>query len=189
VTRAIRQGGFVVPETLEAMAEALEAAAAVLRRRAVEHRPDAPEVRTARTLAERARRIHRMLGERQEQMLPLLAQAGKHGVTSGDIARAVGYNHANTMITLNAMVKAGLLQKDESAVPYRFRLIPELLADTDTADGGPAGWLRPAVTERRGRIGGDGPAQLQRPTHALASDASRARVARYQLAMSVAAED
>jgi hypothetical protein len=28
---------------------------------------------------------------------------------------------------LSAMVKAGLLLKDESAVPYRFRLVPELL--------------------------------------------------------------
>jgi hypothetical protein len=40
--------------------------------------------------------------------------------------RALEYDHANATITLNAMVKAGLLLKDESAVPYRFRLVPEL---------------------------------------------------------------
>jgi hypothetical protein len=79
------------------------------------------------TLSERARRIHRMLGERQEQMLPLLAAAGKLGATSGDIARALEYDHANAASTLNAMVKAGLLLKDESSPPFRFRLVPELL--------------------------------------------------------------
>ena len=39
------------------------------------------------------------------------------------------------MITLNAMVKAGLLLKTELA-PYRFSLVPELLAGTDTMDSG-----------------------------------------------------
>ena len=113
-------------EMLEAMAEALEAAAAVLRRHAVDRGPGVSEAQHASTLAERARRIHRTLGERQEQMLPLLAEAGERGATSGDIARALEYDHANATITLNAMVKAGLLLKDESAVPYRFRLVPEL---------------------------------------------------------------
>jgi hypothetical protein len=124
---------------LEAMADALEAAAAVLRRRPAGCHPVVSEARPAGTLAERARRIHRMLGERQEQMLPLLAGAGERGATSGDIARALEYDHANATITLNAMVKAGLLLKDESAVPYRFRLVPELLAGADVADGGPGG--------------------------------------------------
>jgi DNA-binding IclR family transcriptional regulator len=68
-------------------------------------------------------------------MLPLLAEAGEHGSTSGDIARALEYDHANAMITLNAMVKAGLLLKDESSAPYHFRLVPELLAGTDAVHG------------------------------------------------------
>lgn len=46
--------------------------------------------------------------------------------TAGRRCRALEYDHANATITLNAMVKAGLLLKDESAVPYRFRLVPEL---------------------------------------------------------------
>jgi len=125
-----------MPEILDTVAEALEAAAAVLRRAASRH-PGAPEAQHAETLAERARQIHRMLGERQEQMLPLLAAAGEYGSTSGDIARALDYDQANATITLNAMVKAGLLLKDESAVPYRFRLVPGLLAGTDVADIGP----------------------------------------------------
>jgi hypothetical protein len=111
----------------------------VLRRRAAGWRTGVSAAQPAGTLAERARRIHRMLGERQEQMLPLLAAAGEHGATSGDIARALEYDHANATITLNAMVRAGLLLKDESAVPYRFRLVPELLTGTDPADGGPGG--------------------------------------------------
>lgn len=121
-------------EMLEAMAEALEAATAVLRRRAAGSRPDASEAQPPVTLAERARRIHRLLGERQEQMLPLLAAAGEGGATAGDIARALEYDHANAMITLNAMVKAGLLLKDESGAPYHFRLVPQLLAGTDAAE-------------------------------------------------------
>lgn len=115
-------------EMLEAMADALEAAAAVLRRHAAAGPPPAPGSLGAGTLAERARRVHRMLGQRQEQMLPLLAAAGEHGATAGDIARALEYDPANATITLNAMVKAGLLRKDESQVPYLFRLTPELLA-------------------------------------------------------------
>jgi len=124
-------------EMLEAMADALEAAAAVLRRRVAAGRPPASGTSHAETLTERARQIHRTLGERQEQMLPLLAAAGVHGVTAGDIARALEYDPANATITLNAMVKAGLLRKDDSAVPYRFRLAPELLPGKDTADSGP----------------------------------------------------
>jgi hypothetical protein len=133
-----KEGGLAVSDMLEAMADALEAAAAVLRRRAA-GRPGVSVTRHAGTLAERARQIHRLLGERQEQMLPLLAAAGEYGATSGDIARALEYDHANAMITLNAMVKAGLLLKDESAAPYRFRLVPELLAGTDIVDSDPGG--------------------------------------------------
>jgi hypothetical protein len=136
----------MMSEMLEAMADALEAAAAVLWRRAAAWHPGpsdvqhaAAEARHAGTLAERARQIHRMLGERQEQMLPLLAAAGEHGATSGDIARALNYDHANATITLNAMVKAGLLLKDESEVPYRFRLVPELLDGPDSPDNSPGG--------------------------------------------------
>ena len=133
-----KEGGLMVSEMLEAMADALEAGAAVLRRRAAAWHPGVSEAQHAGTLAERARQIHRMLGERQEQMLPLLAAAGEHGATSGDIARELGYDHANAMITLNAMVKAGLLRKTESA-PYRFSLVPELLAGSDIVDSGPGG--------------------------------------------------
>jgi hypothetical protein len=49
----------------------------VLWRRAAGCHPDVSETRPAGTLAERAKRIHRMLGERQERMLRLLA-AGRH---------------------------------------------------------------------------------------------------------------
>jgi hypothetical protein len=136
--RVYKKGGLMVSEMLEAMADALEAAAVELRRRAAAWHPGVPEAQHAGTLAERARQIHRMLGERQEQMLPLLAAAGEHGTTSGDIARALDYDHANAMITLNAMVKAGLLLKTKSA-PYRFWLVPELLAVTDIVDSGPGG--------------------------------------------------
>jgi hypothetical protein len=118
----------VVPEILETIAEALEAAAAVLRRRATTWHPGAPEAQHGRTLTERARQIHPQLGERQEQMLPLLAAAGEDGATSGDIARTLDYDHANATLTLNAMVRARLLLKDESKMPYRFRLVPELSA-------------------------------------------------------------
>lgn len=131
-----KEGGLAVSEMLEAMAEALEAAAAVLRRHAAGRSP-APGTPQAGTLAEQARRIHRMLGERQEQMLPLLAAAGEEGATAGEIARALDYDPANATITLNAMVKAGLLRKDESSVPYLFRLVPELLAGADTESEDP----------------------------------------------------
>ena len=132
-----KEGGSIVSEILDVLADALEEAAAVLRRRAVGRHPSMSEAQHPGTLAERARHIHRMIGERQEQMLPLLAAAGQHGTSAGDIARALEYDQANATITLNAMVKAGLLLKDESAMPYRFRLVPKLLDGADIADSSP----------------------------------------------------
>jgi DNA-binding MarR family transcriptional regulator len=117
-----------VADILEAIAEALEAAAAVLRRGAAALQVNVPDAQEKRTLAEPARYIHPKLGERQEQMLPLLAAAGEDGATSGDIARALEYDHTNASITLKAMLKARLLLRDETAVPYRYRLVPDLLA-------------------------------------------------------------
>ncbi len=100
----------------------------MLRRHATAGHPDAPEAQEPGSLTERARKIHSKLGERQEQMLPLLASAGEEGMSSGDIARALDYDHPNATVTLNQMVKAHLLLKDESATPYMFRLVPELLS-------------------------------------------------------------
>jgi Protein of unknown function (DUF2637) len=89
-----------------------------------------------RALSERARRIHLMLGQVQERMLPLLHAAGATGMTTGDIARALGYDQANAGLTLKAMARQGLVVRDTSDYPNRWRLVPELLdAAADAAEG------------------------------------------------------
>jgi DNA-binding transcriptional ArsR family regulator len=76
---------------------------------------------------ERARSIHPALGERQEQILRLVADAHSGGITAGDISRALEYDQANTYLTLEALAKHGLVRRDDTVRPYRFYLGRKML--------------------------------------------------------------
>lgn len=130
-------------EIYEALAEAFEAAAAALRRHGERERPSAPKVEHPghdqhAALLERARRIHWRMGEQQAKLLPVVADAMPRGISAGDAGRKLGYDTTNASIALRAMVKAKLLARNESGVPYLFELAPELLdgAGSDDSEHG-----------------------------------------------------
>ena len=95
---------------LEAIADALDSASSTLRQRIALTKPAAPsEAGTARGPVERARAIHPQLGERQAQVLEVLAQAGEDGTSTGFIARKIDYDQPNVYITLRALVGIGFV--------------------------------------------------------------------------------
>jgi hypothetical protein len=115
---------------LDAIAEALEAAAAVLRSRATSPRSGAAAAPAASDLSasviERARIVHPMLGERQAEILVLVEQAGVAGTTTGEIGRALNYDSTNVHIALSTLARYELVEKDTTVYPHRYRLGPAL---------------------------------------------------------------
>jgi DNA-binding transcriptional ArsR family regulator len=114
---------------LEALADALDAASAVLRERLAVLNlasPSPSPAASSLTAVERARAIHPQLGPRQAQVLQCLDDAGASGATAGTISRTIDYDQPNVHITLQALVKMGFVEKDESARPHRYRLAPRL---------------------------------------------------------------
>ena len=71
---------------------------------------------------ERARRVHPALGERQEQVLRLVADSHPKGITTGEIWRPINYDQTNVYLTLNTLARHGLVRKDSSAKPHRYYL-------------------------------------------------------------------
>src|SRR5262249_29640221 len=114
---------------LEALADALDAASATLRQRLavlnLESYGQAPDA-VAVSAVERARAMHPQLGRRQAEVLELLERAGHNGTTTGAISRAIGYDQPNVYLTLQALINASFVEKDESAIPHRYRLTSRL---------------------------------------------------------------
>jgi hypothetical protein len=109
---------------LEALAEALEASAAALRRRLalVEAGESAEFAREDLGAVARARAFHEQLGHRQAQILEVLEQAGPGGTDTGKIARAIDYDQTNVYITLRVLCGLGFAEKDETTRPHTYRL-------------------------------------------------------------------
>lgn len=159
---------------LDALADAIEAAAAVLRRHAAQLKAGVlPAEGQTASMIDRARLTHPMLGFRQEQVLRKLADAGPRGTTTGTLSNALDYDQANVHITLQALVERGFAEKDASVYPHIYRLgsmlspplVPFRQADHETQDaflaglhdmrglgGNPAAWQCTVCKER---IGGD----------------------------------
>ena len=114
-------------DVLDSLAEAAEAAAAVLRRRAALARPQPQGERSPGTVLDLARQIHPMLGQRQAEVVGELEKVGAAGTTTSAIASALQYDQANTHIALSALVKHGIAEKDTSAYPHIYRLASALL--------------------------------------------------------------
>lgn len=108
------------------MAEALEAAAAALRKRVVllgdePHRP-----RSEQSVVERARAIHPRLGPRQAEVLAILDRYGEEGASTGTLSTAMDYDQPNVYNTLDWLVKLGFVSKDPTSFPHVYRLTPLL---------------------------------------------------------------
>jgi hypothetical protein len=112
---------------LDAIAEALEAAAAVLRRHAAAPEPAATVAEPgAASAAERARLAHPMLGFRQIEIIRLLEAAGTKGTTTGAISSTLRYDQPNVYLTLKNLIVLGFAEKDSKASPHRYFLGPAL---------------------------------------------------------------
>jgi N-methylhydantoinase B/oxoprolinase/acetone carboxylase alpha subunit len=111
---------------VSALADALEAAAASLRRRAALLPPDMRSGPQAGSAEERARMIHPMLGPRQAEVIRELEEYEPKGTSTGAIARGLGYDQANTHLTLQALMERGLVERDTSVHPHNYRLAPPL---------------------------------------------------------------
>lgn len=108
---------------LEALAEAHEAAANVLRRHADRLKAGIPRGDVGSgTVVDRAKLTHPMLGHRQEQILTELEAAEPDGTTTGAISRALDYDQANVHITLQALMERGFAERDTSQYPHIYRL-------------------------------------------------------------------
>ena len=159
---------------LDALADAVEAAATVLRRHAAQLKAGVvPAEDETTSVIDRARLTHPMLGFRQEQVLRKLVDAGAGGTTTGALSSALDYDQANVHITLQALVERGFAAKDASVYPHIYRLgsvlspplVPFHQANPETRDaflaglrdmrgldGNPAVWQ---CTVCRERIEGD----------------------------------
>jgi DNA-binding transcriptional ArsR family regulator len=120
-------------DLLRTLAAGLEAAAATFRTAANKASADAqPDInaqgvalrsRTARASAvERARLMHPTLGKRQAQIIEELTAAEPEGTDTGQISRSLQYDQPNVYLTLAALRRHGLVEKDESQHPHRYRL-------------------------------------------------------------------
>jgi DNA-binding MarR family transcriptional regulator len=108
---------------LDALADAADAAAAVLRRHAAQQRGGTAESDgQSASAVDLAKASHPMLGFRQEQVLTKLVEAGPDGTTTGAISSALEYDQPNTHITLQALVERGFAEKDTSVYPHIYRL-------------------------------------------------------------------
>jgi hypothetical protein len=75
----------------------------------------------------RVRREHPLLGQRQEEILSLLARAGDEGSTTGQLSEIMSYDQPNTYATLQNLVARGFVEKDVSQSPHRYRLAERAL--------------------------------------------------------------
>jgi alkylated DNA nucleotide flippase Atl1 len=67
----------------------------------------------------------RVRGERQTQIIQLPELFSAHGLTVAEIARAIGYDEANTHTTVGTLEKQGLLEVAYNGRPRRYRLAIE----------------------------------------------------------------
>lgn len=109
---------------LEAIAEALDAASATMRRRAALISASSDE--DAQTVEEdgiaRARLLHPQLGPRQAQVIEKLQEAWPAGLTTGPLSRSIRYDQANVYLTLQSLVALGFAEKDSTQSPHQYRL-------------------------------------------------------------------
>jgi hypothetical protein len=118
----------------EAMARTLRAHAAQLPDRDDHGEPEAekdlrPQQEVDDVIA-RARVVHPSLGERQEQILRLVANAHPAGITTGEIWRPINYDQTNVYLTLQALGRQKLVRRDVNVRPYRYYLGPKLADQT-----------------------------------------------------------
>ncbi len=116
--------------TLDALAEAFEAAASVLRRRAALTETGTQERPLSGAVA-RARAVHPLLGPRQAEVLQLLEEAGPSGTNTGVLSRRMDYDQPNVYLTLRGLITLGFVERDHQTTPHTYRLTELLWGDDE----------------------------------------------------------
>jgi DNA-binding MarR family transcriptional regulator len=108
---------------LNVMADALDAASRVLRQRlALIETTPGNNGKVPESAVARARAMHERLGGRQAEILEVLEEAGGAGTNTGVISRRIGQDQANVYLTLQALVRLGFVEKDDTTDPHTYRL-------------------------------------------------------------------
>lgn len=125
---------------LNALADALDAASATLRRHAVGLAQDqddtAPSTNAPDDVVARARRTHPLLGQLQAQVLRHLADAHRDWVDSTVLWHRVGtdkVDRPNLYNTCQKLMDLGWVEKDPTTRPHRYRLTTVLLVADEAA--------------------------------------------------------
>jgi hypothetical protein len=118
---------------LSILADNYETTAAALRdfvavATAGEEGPDATLPVVGTTAVERAQSLHPHLGKRQIEALSLVEEIGSGGAETGTLSRRMNYDQPNVYLTLQGLVKRGLIEKDASQHAHRYYLSPLLQA-------------------------------------------------------------
>jgi DNA-binding MarR family transcriptional regulator len=118
---------------LNALADALAAASATLRQHAavLDQSGRATGEGGPLSAVERARIVNPLLGPRQAQILGLLEEAHPEGTDTGKLGRGMGYDQANVYLTLKGLTEQGLVEKDTTTRPHRYRLAADFLSPGD----------------------------------------------------------
>jgi DNA-binding transcriptional ArsR family regulator len=113
-----------MPETstLMALADALEAASAVLRERALEAVQPVAATALEANAVDRARSQHPALGPRQAEIISVLELYAPGGTNMGVISRAIEYSQSNVHLTLMGLINLGMVVRDEDVRPHVYRL-------------------------------------------------------------------
>lgn len=122
---------------LNTCADALDAASAVFRRRAVALSQDVGAAAPTTTPEEaviRARALHPALGPTQAVLVEHMAALYPEWANMGVLARNMNRDQPNVHLTLKALIPKGIVEKDAEASPQLYRLSPVLFkAEGDAA--------------------------------------------------------
>ncbi|NUT94454.1 MAG: hypothetical protein HOY78_20790 [Saccharothrix sp.] len=117
---------------LNALADALNAASATLRQHAAAlNRAEATAEEGGLSAVERARIVNPLLGPRQAEVISWLEQAHPDGTDTGDLSRRMDYDQPNVYLTLKGLTEQGLVEKDTTTRPHRYRLSADFLRPSD----------------------------------------------------------
>lgn len=119
-----------IPALLNAFADAFSAASATFRQHAIALSPQASSGQPL-SAVERARIMNPQLGPRQAEIIELLAPMYPKGTDTGYLHREMGYDQPNVYLTLQGLIKQGIVEKNVATRPHTYRLHPDFMHEDE----------------------------------------------------------
>jgi predicted transcriptional regulator len=79
----------------------------------------------------KARELHPTIGTRQEEIIRLIASQYPEGVGTGYLTKTMNYEQPNVYLTLQALMRQGLVNRDDKSKPHKYFLGRKLTAAAD----------------------------------------------------------